>query len=329
VEIDLSAIFNSNTQAYREAFVGTLLVRMQKRDADLTLPYIKHGANAYNAREVDKRVVNPFLKGKGIPSSGGPFLSSLRRGVKFVPATAGGIRDDKAFGAFLSLIAYVARTEADEELRRLLVRVLYCFLDLREQSKIPVGKVARLSVPQIERLVDGLLNVKSGGQYPLFIVVATFHAIKEALNLPWDIAHQGINEPDAPGKQPGDITISSAGKLLIAGEVTERVVDKARVVTTFAQKIVPAGVEDYIFLVKFKTAAPLPEALEQAQQYFNQGHEVNFADIKVWLLAVLTTFGKQARTAFITKMTSLLDSEDVKKHLKVAWNEEIQKLTKI
>jgi hypothetical protein len=43
---DLAAIFTSKTQAYREAFVGTILARLQDKNINLTLPYVKHGPTA-------------------------------------------------------------------------------------------------------------------------------------------------------------------------------------------------------------------------------------------------------------------------------------------
>jgi hypothetical protein len=278
---------------------------------------------------VDQSVVNPLLKEKQIPSSGGPFLSSLRRGIKFVPATAGGIQDRAAYSAFLGIIQHISKLDSDENLRQLLVRLLYEFLVLREASKIPIAKVQRLSIMQCDSLLQGLLTVRSGGQYPVFIVVAVMRAVKDVLNLPWEISYQGINQPDAPGEQPGDISITFEGELFLAAEVTERIVDKTRVISTFGDKIVPAGIKDYVFFVKLRTAGPDMEASRQAQQYFNQGHEVNFVDIRQWAVTTLLTFGHKARAAFIGEMVTLLDNENVKKNLKVAWNEQIQKLTKV
>ena len=151
--------------------------------------------------------------------------------------------------------------------------------------------------------------------------------MKQVLGLDWDIQHQGINVADAASEEPGDIKISRDGKTFLAAEVTLRVVDKARVVSTFTTKIVPAGVEDYIFFVRFRATGADPEALKQAQQYFAQGHEVNFLDIKTWALHALSTIGKSGRLAFNLEMVKLLDSNDVPRKMKVGWNERIQKLT--
>lgn len=67
--------------------------------------------------------------------------------------------------------------------------------------------------------------------------------------------------------------------------------------------------------------------MKQAQQYFAQGHEVNFLDIKTWALHTLSTIGKTGRLAFNLEMIKLLDSNDVPRKMKVGWNEQIQKLT--
>jgi hypothetical protein len=69
--------------------------------------------------------------------------------------------------------------------------------------------------------------------------------------------------------------------------------------------------------------------VRQAQQYFAQGHEVNFLDIKTWALNTLSTIGKKGRVAFISEMVKLLDTDDVPRRMKVGWNEQVQKLTNI
>ncbi len=60
VQKDLDNLFSSNTQAYREVLIGSVLVRSQDKSVDLHLPYVKHGKNAYNGRDLDERVINPF-----------------------------------------------------------------------------------------------------------------------------------------------------------------------------------------------------------------------------------------------------------------------------
>jgi hypothetical protein len=186
-----------------------------------------------------------------------------------------------------------------------------------------------LSIPQYGGLIDGLLSISSGGRYAVFIVVASLRALKLALGLNWEIQYQGINVADAASEEPGDITVSHEGQTFLAAEVTERVVNKARVVSTFTTKIAPAGVEDYIFFVKFRPTGADPDAVRQAQQYFAQGHEVNFLDIKTWALNTLSTIGKKGRVAFISEMVKLLDTDDVPRRMKVGWNEQVQKLTNI
>jgi hypothetical protein len=325
----LVIVFASKTQAYREALLGSVLARLQRRDADLRLPYIKHGPTGYNAREIDQSVVNPFLKRKQIPSSTNPFLSSLRRGIKFTADTAVGIRDGAAFAAFVRTIERIAALNTDVELRAFLERLLYGFLELREAANIPIAKVQRLSIPQYNALLEGLLARRSGGLFPVLVVLATLHAVKEALSLPWEIRHQGLNEADAAAEEAGDITIRVNGKAFIVCEVTERIVNKARVVSTFTEKIAPSGIEDYIFFVNFRAVGPDAEAVKQAQQYFNQGHEVTFVDIRTWVLDILVTFGKDVRRVFTAKLAGLLDTNEVPRHAKVGWNEQIQKLTKV
>lgn len=155
-------------------------------------------------------------------------------------------------------------------------------------------------------------------------MVAAFTAIKESLHLDWGIAWQGINVADTPSGAGGDITVKRGDQTLMSAEVTERPVNQSRVTTTFNTKIAPAGIEDYLFFVR--PAAASPEALQQARQYFAQGHEVNFLDILQWILMSLATMGKGGRDIFNRVLLQLMDGPDVPSALKAHWNDQIARI---
>jgi len=202
---------------------------------------------------------------------------------------------------------------------------MFKFAELREASTVPLTRVHRFSLAQYSSLIDDLLATPSGGRFPLFLVVATFTAIQEGFDLSqWEIAWQGINVADSPSGAVGDVTIRCGGRTLLAAEITERVVNKARVVSTFYTKIAPAGIEDYLFVVN--PPGPDAEAYRQAHQYFTQGHEVNFVEIKNWMTMIPATTGKRGRSEFNRTMITLLDEPNVPKSLKVAWNEAVSNL---
>ena len=79
-------------------------------------------------------------------------------------------------------------------------------------------------------------------------------SLNETFNLGQTIDYQGINIADAASGEAGDITIKRGSEVVIAAEVTERVVERSRVVSTFTTKIAPLGIQDYLFFVK--EAAP-------------------------------------------------------------------------
>lgn len=169
----------------------------------------------------------------------------------------------------------------------------------------------------------GLLAKQSGGFFAVALVVATIQAIKETLRLPWEVECQGINVSDAASGVGGDITIKSNGTVVMTVEVTERPVDEARLTTTLGTKIskIPG---DYVFMVHLKAIDPT--VLEQAERYFAQGHEVNFADIVEWIRNTLVSLGVRGRSIFQQKMTEALSGPDVPQVFKLAWNEELQKV---
>jgi len=129
---------------------------------------------------------------------------------------------------------------------------------------------------------------------------------------------------DAAAGAGGDITISRAGLVLLSAEVTERGIDRSRLTATFNTKIAPNGIEDYLFFVRL--AGVDPDARELARQYFTQGHEVNFLDIKEWILMSLATMRKLGRDTFNRILISLMDAPGIPRNVKVGWNNQIAEL---
>ena len=315
----LDVIFLSRTQAYREAFTGCILARFNDKSIDITKPYVSQGEEAFNGRTLDEQVVNPILQQRRIPASRGPYLSVFRRSVEFNLATREGVRDKRGYDAFLRLLAYTAAESDDETLLQLLQETAYRFVRIREDRDIPLNRIQRMSLSQTTSLVRHLLATPSGGRLPMLIVVAALQVVKETFNLDWDIAWEGINVADAASGLSGDIVVSRNGQTIIAAEVTEREVDRNRVVATFNNKIGPNPMDDYLFFVR--SEAQNSEALQQVRQYFAQGHEINFVVVEDWVGALLATAGREGRSRFTTELLVLLGDPDVPTTLRVAWND--------
>ena len=315
---DLGIVFASRTQAFREALMGCILVRISDRSIDITKPYVAQGENAFSGRTLDEQVVNPVLQQRRIPSSRGPYLSVFRRSIELNLATRDGVRDKNDYDALLRLLGHVAGEVDNERLISLLGEVAYRFLILREEGNIPLNRIQRMSLDQVTRLVRLLLETPSGGRLPMFIVVATLEAVKATLNLDWQIEWEDINVADAASGLSGDVVVSRNGQTLIAAEVTEREVDRNRVVATFNNKIGPNPMDDYLFFVR--SEVDNPETLQQIRQYFAQGHEINFVVVDEWVQSLLATVGVHGRAHFITGLITLLEREGVPVALRVAWN---------
>jgi hypothetical protein len=315
-------IFASRTQAYREALIGCALAKVLDPEIDIRLPYMKQGDDAFNGRTLDQRVVNPFLRDRAIPCSTGPYLSSIRRSVRFVPETLGQ-RDQHAYDMLLVFLSELETADSDTA-RQYLRYLLVAFVNLREASNIALANVHRLSLEQYETLMAGLLPVPSGGWLPVLLAVATFQAFNECFGLNWRIEWQGINVADRAHGVGGDITVYRNEQVMFSVEVTEREIGRERVVSTFATKISPGGIDDYIFF--FTATEPTGEARQSARQYFAQGHEINFIRIEDWIITVLGTIGPRCRRLFTERFRELLGTRGVPAALKVAWNEQVRAL---
>lgn len=317
VDYDLDRLFTSDTQAYREVLLGCLLARIQNKSFNIRQPYVNLSEYAFNGRTLDERVVNPFLHDKRVPSSRGCYLSVFRRSVTLEPR--GGLRDVEGYESLLDILGRIESTSDDAYLGKLLDALLHRFIVLREESAVPLNRLQRFSLDQYRALIDCLLSSSSGGRFPLFIVVAALRAINLHFELGWTVSFQGINVADRASGAVGDVTVTNAaGVVALSAEITERRIDRARVVSTFNAKIGPAGVSDYIFFV---TEPAADDARAQAYRYFAQGHEINFADITTWAGMILVTLSQAGRSIFNQEVLAMLDTPEVPKALKVAWND--------
>ena len=316
-------LFASKTQAFREALLGCVLAKIVDPKVDITKPYFQQDENAFSGRTLDEKVVNVFLQEHQIPCSKGPYLSSLRRNIRFEPQAAEGRRDKKAFDALLRTINVIQQLN-EGSLRRYLRYLLQQFLQLRENSQIQLVQVHRLSLEQYGILISSLLQVPSGGLLPVLFIIAMFQAIRERFHLDWQIKWQGINVADSASAAAGDVVIYSGGGVFLAVEVTERVIDRLRIVSTFNTKIAPHEVEDYLFF--FTTHMPDDDARITAKKYFAQGHDVNFMPVKPWIVSCLATIGVAGRHLFYKALIKLLEAPSVPASIKLRWNEAVHEL---
>ena len=175
--------------------------------------------------------------------------------------------------------------------------------------------------------MTALLHVQSGGRIPVILAIAMFQTMKQAFGLDWDITWQGINVADRASAAAGDITIQFGDATVLAIEVTERQIDRARVEATFNSKVLTHRLTDYLFL--HGDFAPEAAALELARRYFGQGHEMNFLPVRAWLLHALVTIGSRYRPVFTAHVLGLLGERDVPAALKRAWNENIRAVLEV
>ena len=316
-------LVSSATQSFREVLLGCCLARMLDTAINIRHPYVNQGGDAFNGRTLDEKVINPFLQDRMIPCSKGPYLASFRRSVKFVPETAGGLRDKEGYKSLLTFLDELEKAKRAEA-KILTLYLLHNLCMLRDASSVPLSQISRLSLDQYDRLLMDMLHVQSGGLIPVLLVVAMLRTIKSCFNLEWKIEYQGINVSDKAAGAGGDITVTLAGEIILAVEVTERPIEKSRVVATFNTKVVRSGIQDYLFV--YSSAMPTDEARTAARAYFSQGHEINFAQAKEWIINNLATIGARCRGIFTKELLSLLSGREVPASVKIAWNDVVRTL---
>jgi hypothetical protein len=130
-----------------------------------------------------------------------------------------------------------------------------------------------------------------------------------------------LTEPPTSG---GDVTVKSDGATVLAAEVTERPIDRARVLSTFSTKILRHGIADYLFF--YVSEKPTEDARALARQYLGQGHDISFLQVKDWLISSLGTVGPSGRARFTVQFLAQLRAPDVPAILRLGWNEHVRRL---
>lgn len=225
-------------------------------------------------------------------------------------------RDKEGFAALVEIVDYLRAATADSA-QNYLQFLLRRFIRLRESSQIPLKQIRKPNLDQLNQLIEGLLTLRSGGRIPAFLATAMFQTISDCHQLGWNVEFHGINVADRPSGAVGDITIHSAGMIVLGVEVTERRLDGGRVRLVFDQKVSTTGINDYLFI---STTQPENSARIAARSYTAVGHEMNFVDLVSWLVNNLATLGPECRAIFQAKMIALLNSPDVPAEIKVGWN---------
>lgn len=314
-------LFSSNTQSYREVLLGCCLAAIVDESTDVRRPYKNQGDRAFNGRTLDEKVINPFLHERMVPCSKGPFLAVFRRSVELIPETASGLRDKIGYTAMMECLTEIEQGSPASR-AKILEFLLRRFIALRDAADIPLLRMSRLSLEQYRELLDKLLQIPSGGLIPVLLVEAMLRTLKNCFSLAWEVESQGINVADRASGASGDITVRQNDRILLAIEVTERAINKSRVVSTFNTKILENGIEDYLFV--YSNSAPDEYAREIAKGYFSQGHEINFLQINEWIINNLATIGLKCRSCFTEEVLNLLENRDIPASVKVAWNDSLK-----
>ena len=228
-------------------------------------------------------------------------------------------RDKEGFAVLVEIVDHLRELDA-ESAKRYLRYLLRRFIRLRESHDITLQRISKPNLVQLDRLIVGLLTVKSGGRIPALLATAMFQTIGECHTLGWDVEFQGINVADKASGAVGDITIRKDGALILGVEVTERPINQARVTSTFNDKVSPGSLADYLFVT---TVNPEDGALAAARSYTGVGHEMNFVILANWLHDNLSTVGPACRSLFQSKMIDLLGTKRVPAELRVAWNDKM------
>lgn len=232
---------------------------------------------------------------------------------------AQGLRDQKGYQAFLSYLDAFEKASS-EEVKNLLLYLLYRFVQLREEHNIQLMRVDSLSLDQLDTVIGILLQTRSGGYIPVLLTVAMLETLNQRFGLAWNIEWQGINVSDRAANVAGDITVRQNEQTIFVLEVTERPLEVQRLRDVFETKMSTHNIRDYLFVV---TVSSIDEQVQkEVVKYFRQNYDINILELQLWIRHLLSITGATGRQIFANKL--IIDKDTISSIIKTAWNEAIK-----
>ncbi|MGI9311054.1 MAG: restriction endonuclease, SacI family [bacterium] len=203
---DIDALVNSDVVSIRYALVTQLLGKIADSSRNLLALQLAAGKDgAWDARSFSTNIVVPWVieNHQVLGTSMEPYASKPLRRERLGQK----MPNVRAKEEWQELVALFVRLEnsPSRELHHTFRRVLRSLVRRlnAQQFRYPIPQ--RISMAQLEEILDCFLSIRSGGLRLLVIAVALFTILGKSFSLFSRIRSQGVNEADAASGMPGDI----------------------------------------------------------------------------------------------------------------------------
>ncbi len=319
---EVDQITNSSVKSIRYAIFTQLLGKIADPNRNiLALQQKDDGEGSWDARSFAKNVIVPWdADNHGVlGASSDPYASKPLRRTKL----SRGMDNVRNSGDWDALVRFLEPFEsaAPEDIRRAFGRVMASLARLLAEQQIAYPIPQRISLMQLNDMLEAFLAESSGGLRPLGVAAALFRIIGDGFSLFDDVQSQGINEADSASGMPGDIMCRKDGELCLVVEVKDQNLTLADAQSsTRKAKQTGAGLTDLLFAVPATRKADQGDISELLKRNFAAGLNIYVAQIQSLSYHVLVLLTEEWRTRFIREICAELDRRQEQSARK-AWHD--------
>lgn len=182
----------------------------------------------------------------------------------------------------------------------------------------------RISLDAAVKLTRDYLAEPSGGERPQIVVAALMRTIGNRFGIFDRVERQAINEADAAGDRPGDVSCYRNDQLVFAVEVKDRIINLQDVDNTIG-KARRSNVAEVLF-ASVQSPDDDTEIAARTEREFGLGINIYQLSIDALMRVVLAIAGEAGRTDFLMLVGEELNQQVTQPSHKLAWQDLLRDL---
>ena len=325
IDAGIAELINCDVVSIRYALLTQLLGKLDNPGRDALS--VQRGeattaedAGSWNARSFCQTNVVPWVAetGQVLGSSPDPYVNNpLRR-----PRLDAGYEPRRNRPLWDRLVATLRAVQERNDPEYTATQLRYCLASLVTRYNalaVQFDVPQRVSLDAAVKLVSDYLSEPSGGERPQIVVAALMRTIGNRFGIFDRVERQAINEADAAGDRPGDVSCYQDDRLIFAVEVKDRTITLQDVDTAIG-KARRSNVAEVLF-----ASVPSPdddtEIAARSEREFGLGVNIYRLSIDDLMRVVLAIAGEAGRTEFLTLVGGELNHQVTQPSHKLAWQD--------
>ncbi len=326
IDEKIDKLINSNRVAIRYCLPIQLLGKLTDHQVDalrMQKGSDKDDPTAWEPREFAKKVIVPWVTENDnvLGTSKDPYVGNPAR-IPRLSQNPKGIKssDLPLWQQVYEVINDVQDRDDPNYTRSRFRQVLRSIKKKLRASQFDFVIPERVSLDQVERIIDKFLSEGSGGDRGLSVAAAWFATIGELLGIYSDVVRHAINASDASTGATADIECFKGNNLKLAVEVKERnltLIDVKDGITKARKK----GVTELLFNVSNTDSSEAATIEELMAKTWASGTNLYRVSIKDLIHVGLSITGEQGRRTFLIKVGEQLNRFNTQPANRLKWKQ--------